>query len=375
MVHLKEPCSSNRSRNMNDASTINDASAGHQTSHKTSVLSEIDGNIQHAPSRQGQKGSLLRHKQAPVQANRRVHGHNARGKPSLTLDTNIDGSSPEKDNHPAVSVDEVIFMGSGDEMGELALGHFDGDCSYDAMSWSAAEEDLDRRDRQRKLNIRRSISKSITPRMSLFSPRAVDGELETAIDWNKHQQEIRRQSFPHSTPKSEGYTQVQQEDAENYNEGVSAGKSSQGSWSWTPGSAISPLTMCDEYPDTSPGSYSGRFDFQEKADSVDTPISKKNKEKVPTENEYEVQTSLPQPNSSWYRNFFGAVTAKSKARPLDTFSNSPKRATTAGKRLSRHVTNQQERHPPAATLQNILTEAELLVLAGYKDYGNGLAEC
>lgn len=365
-MHLKEPCSSNRSRIQNDASPVNDASSGHQTSHKTAVLSEIDGNIQHASitSRQGQKGSLPRCKQTDVQEHRHGQGHNAREKPSLTLDTNIEGSSPEKENHPTVSVDEVIFMGSGDEMGELALEHFDGDCSYDAMSWSAAEEDLNRRDRQRKLNIRRSISKSITPRMSLFSPRAVDGELETAIDWNKHQQEIRRQSFRHTTPKSEGYTRVQQEDAE----------SSQRNLSWTPGSAISPLTMCDEYPDTSPGSYSGRFDFQEKSDSVDTP-SKKNKEKVPTENEYEVQTSLPQPNSSWYRNFFGAVTAKSKARPLDTFSNSPKRASKTGPRLSRNVTNQQERRPPPATLEDILTEAELLVLAGYKDYGNGLAEC
>ena len=105
----------------------------------------------------------------------------------------IDTSSEDSLEGPAaVDQENVFFM--GDEVGELALGHFDGGDYYDAV-WSFDEEEGKSEGRQ-KSDIRRSIAKSITPRSNYsLSPRGLDGELKVAVEWREQQQIHRQQSF------------------------------------------------------------------------------------------------------------------------------------------------------------------------------------
>jgi hypothetical protein len=96
-----------------------------------------------------------------------------------------------------------------------------------------------------------------------------------------------------------------------------------------------------------------------------------------SENEYEVKTSLPEPDSSWYKNFFGNTAA---ARQLDTFSTAAAPRNNASNpimsRFGFYSSSSDNRHPKKVTsLDQVLNDEELLAFCGYKDYGNGLAEC
>ena len=113
-------------------------------------------------------------------------------------EVDIDTSSEDSLAGPAaVDQENVFFM--GDEVGELALGHFDGGDYYDAV-WSFGEEE-DKSEGRQKSDIRRSIAKSITPRSNPYSlsPRGLDGELKVAVEWREQQQIHRQQSFKHNT--------------------------------------------------------------------------------------------------------------------------------------------------------------------------------
>ena len=284
----------------------------------------------------------------------------------------IDTSFEDSLEGPAVVDEENVFF-MGDEVGELALGHFDGGDYYDAV-WSFDEE-ADKSERRQKSDIRRSIAKSITPRSNyLLSPRGLDGELKVAIDWREQQQIHRRQSFKHKTATSDSDTETM----ENY---------SPKWWRHESPSGLGVITDSDTdeyelYPDT-PTQGKG-FSFWDDPDSLGpTSLSEasENKEAKSSADRNEVRTSLPEPDSSWYKSFFGA-----DVRPtyqLDTFSMRRKEPTTLMSRLSCVTFQKTDKvlstpisaQKKVPQLEQFLSEAELLSLSGYKDYGNGLAEC
>lgn len=324
------------------------------------------------------------------------------------INTSHDSSSSSGDG-PVSPLEEgnVYFM--GDEVGELALGLGEEGEFFDAV-WSFDQDDdvqelLDRNHRRNKNDIRRTISKSITPRngTSMISPRGFDEELQVAIDWNEQQQVHRRESFQRNSTASStnkattkatnskvetmpidtaemspaSSRQVWRRNDFNDN-GVTASPISTGLTVIT-GAWKEDLVDDDhEYPDTpSRSEYSkGAFEYLDLPDmnAATTPKSSKHKRPPESENEYEVKTSLPEPDSSWYKNFFG----NTAARQVDTFSTAPRNSSKPIMSRFGFYSSSSDKsagHRKVASVDQVLSDEELLAFAGYKDYGNGLAEC
>ena len=293
------------------------------------------------------------------------------------VEAEVDNSVNYSFGDPAsLDQENVFFM--GDEVGELTLGYFDGG-DYCDVVWSfdlESDDDESKKDRKQKSDIRRSIAKSITPKSQRVSPRGVDGEREGAIDWSVQQQLYRLQSFK---PKVDRLGDaVDSIGADSPRDGYRPGRQS-------------PICIVDEcpslfhlegdmyeiYPDT-PTQMQG-FSFLDIPD-ITNPTSA-DREIKPAVDQYEVKTSLPEPDSSWYKKFFGTGTRTTDTRHVNTapprdgnlrfmsrlsnvtFHTAPRRSKTSS--------SQQQ----VFRLEQVLTEEELMTLAGFKDYGNGLSEC
>lgn len=353
--------------------------------------------------------------------------------PELTLPAILDTSFENVQGDGPVSPlgeDNVYFM--GDEIGELALGLGDGGEYIDAV-WSFDEEDdellEDKNQRKQKIDIRRNISQSITSRnnpVPEVSPRGLGAELEDAIKWMEQQQVYRLETFERNK-KNKSRIDVAP------TKKISIEKSPKRIWLHdndiaghetriSPSSGLKVITgvfqeddVDEEYPVTPshPSHKKNHFDFLDLPEMTSpkkvAPSSKKNnsywrtrsKPAKEPENEYEVKTSLPEPDSSWYKNFFGTSAKPSYAPELDTFK--PKRQpkpqptsmmsrlssiafysaaavmeegeASASRQLAAAAASASKDLNAQPDLPEVMDEQELLAIAGYKDFGNGLAAC
>jgi len=255
--------------------------------------------------------------------------------------------------------DDVFF--ASDEMGEVALGYFDDGVDYYNICWSYDRE-KDCKDTKR---IRRNIAKSITPKSSTISlsPRGVMQEMDiNAVEWYE-QQQYHRQSFSKlKTPKLEQERVFMQH--------IRSPK-------WLPWNQSSPhsihATECEE--ETSSYSESD-FEFNDDVELPDSPPVLTPELRKGT-NEDEVRSSLPEPETNWYTEFYGskqthqvAFVTTQKNKSPDLLSRFSFRKTSSNKNLSA----KRGLQIPAA-LRNALNEEELLFLGGYRDHGEGLHAC
>lgn len=276
----------------------------------------------------------------------------------------------ETDNHSKNSAaleDDVFFL--YDEVGELALEDFDGDVNYEDVGWSAYDREC-RKDNKR---IRKDISRSITPKNSIISPRGVLQELDTAIEWNERQQQHRQIFSKLKTPKSE----------EGNEERLDQRSPKWRIWD-RPSNYDS--EKCDTVSFHNPGEIS-LLDMPDSQSSLvlsqkdaleDSPEDLDSKQ--PLEESTNTKTSLPLPDQKWYIDFFGTkplYLENSTKRPQAMFS----RFSFRKNHKSSDVTIPPVKKAPSlrtgipSVLQDVLDDEELLGLVGWVDYGNGLAEC
>jgi hypothetical protein len=292
------------------------------------------------------------------------------------VEVEVDNKSVDSSFEDPATLDQenVFFM--GDEVGELTLGYFDGG-DYCDVVWSFdlfSDDDENKKDRKQKSDIRKSISKSITPKSRRFSPRGVDGERQGVIDWSLQQQLYRQQSFKPKGNKR-GYT-FESDGADLSRDGCWPGRQSPNCIVEACPSLF-PLEgdMSEVYPDT-PSQMKG-FSFLDISD-IANPLSG-DREFKPATDRYEVKTSLPEPDSSWYNKFFGTRT--NDTRYVNTVSAGDGNLRSMS-RLSNVTFHRAPRRSVLLSsqqkffrLEQVLTEEELMTFAGYKDYGNGLFEC
>mmetsp|Transcript_8657 Transcript_8657/g.13522 ORF Transcript_8657/g.13522 Transcript_8657/m.13522 type:complete len:356 (-) Transcript_8657:282-1349(-) len=285
--------------------------------------------------------------------------YSSRGLELSTLNTGTEDPSKE----PGALQEAVFFL--YDEVGELALEDFDGDAEYDDVGWSLYDGGH-HKDHKR---IRKDISRSITPKNRIESPRGVLEELDTAIEWNEWQQEHRQIFSKLKTPKAEEEATEKEKKIAN--------------WFYWNHSSLSTAEKCEttsfcdleemgfDLPDTQS---SHILSPKGSADESSEKIESKEPSDEPSERKR--IGSLPFPNQKWYDDFFGAK-EKSMKQSQALFSRFSFRKNHKSSYTSRSSINEapalRTSIPPV--LQDVLDYEELLALQGWIDFGNGLAEC
>ena len=134
--------------------------------------------------------------------------------------------------------------------------------------------------------------------------------------------------------------------------------------------------MYDVYPDT-PSHSKNALRFLEIRDIVSSTVESRILDHRTDDDE--VKTSLPEPDTIWYNSFFGAETRTHAAQArLRSARNGSIRLMSRMSALSFHKSWNRAGAASSnkiLSLDDVLSNEELLALSGYKDHGNGRAEC
>jgi hypothetical protein len=335
--------------------------------------------------------------------------------PEEPPETSLNDSQEEG---PMILDEDAVFF-IGDEVGELSLGHFDGVGDDFDTCWTLADEPELKvhKDHER---LRRSVAKSICPKTpSSISPRGLEEELQQAMDW-KEQQQTHKESIaepktpgpshrkvnPHQTPTSvqsheqgrrKWFTFGQSREDNGLEGGSEFDRAGNHPYSelFEYSTFSPPPSKDDTFLDMPDFDLPRAISTPKVAANMEQENTSKQERSKPKENAstdpYEVSSSLPAPDASWYRNFFGATTRSSlqnvneAIQNLTSFSLGLARggsmAPSDEKFYKRSMTKNPKGKPQRKlavvqpALAQILSEEELLAVSGYRDYGNGLYEC
>ena len=267
-------------------------------------------------------------------------------------------------------IDEESLFFMGDEVGELTLGYYDGvgdeECLLD---FQVAEDKLVQHNQSQKMTIRRTIATTISPANRMKSPCGVYTPFD--FDWIEQQQIYRRKSFK---PKN----LISASPIDNFNTESPNVKGQHSTYSveTSPSALRMESDVYDVYPDT-PSHSKNALRFLEIRDIVSSTLESRISDHR-TDND-EVKTSLPEPDTIWYNSFFGAETRTHAAQArLRSARNGSIRLMSRMSALSFHKSWNRAGAASSAkilSLDDVLSNEELLALSGYKDHGNGRAEC
>ena len=270
---------------------------------------------------------------------------------------------------PSLLDEESLFF-IGDEVGELTLGSYGGEGNEECLlDFQLEDETHAQNDQWQTKSIRRTIATTISPMNRMKSPCGVDIQLHNDFDWIEQQQVHRQKSFqPKKVKTAEHFSFVTGTPQPKGQRLMDIVETSPSAFSYE-------SDVGDVYPDTP--SHSNALKFLEIPDIVSPTLQSRGLDQRSDRDE--VKTSLPEPDSFWYESFFGAETRfnATQARIRSARKSSIQLMSRISEFSFPNRWNQSEVASPnkALRLEDILSDEELLALNGYKDYGNGLAEC